>query len=128
MRALRVEFGGLEFVHFEMDPELADRILVKCGGPREQAPRPISATLQSHVCSTVFSEARALRNASDLADECGYGGARWWSVVWDCRDGACFFVPPKNGRRYIDYIDDWDSWEKSDKAVPSALRAPLPFI
>ena len=45
-------------------------------------------------------------------------GARWWSVVWDCRDGACFFVPHKNGRRYMDYVDDWDNWEKSDKAAP----------
>ena len=72
----RVDFGGLEFVKFEMSPELAERTVVKRIGPREEAPRPISTTLQAHVYSSVFSEARALRNASDLADECGHGGGR----------------------------------------------------
>ena len=38
--------------------------------------------------------------------------------MWDCRDGACFFVPHKTGRRYSDYIVEWDEWDKSDKAVP----------
>ena len=74
----RVEFGGLEFVKFEMSLELAERTVVKRIGPREEAPRPISTTLQSHVYSSIFSEARALRNASDLADECGHG------VVVEC--------------------------------------------
>ena len=74
MCSRRVDFGGLEFVEFEMEPELAERTVVKYIGPREEAPRPITTTLQSHVYSSLFSEARALRNASDLADECGYGG------------------------------------------------------
>ena len=47
-----------------------------------------------------------------------WGGARWWSVVWDGRDGACFFVPHKTGRRYSDYIVEWDEWDTSDKVVP----------
>ena len=70
----RVDFGGLEFVKFEMSPELAERAVVKRIGPREEALRPISTTLHAHVYSSIFSEARALRNASDLADECGHGG------------------------------------------------------
>ena len=28
------------------------------------------------------------------------------------------FMPHKTGRRYSDYIVDWDEWEASDKAVP----------
>ena len=70
----KVDFGGLEFVKFEISPELAERTVVKRIDPREEAPRPISTTLQSHVFSSIFSEARALRNASNLADECGHGG------------------------------------------------------
>ena len=70
----KVDFGGLEFVKFEMSLELAERAVVKRIGPREEAPRPISTTLQAHVYSSIFSEARALRTASDLADECGHGG------------------------------------------------------
>ena len=38
--------------------------------------------------------------------------------MWDCRDGARFFVPHKTGRRYSDYIVEWDEWDKSDKVVP----------
>ena len=113
-----MDFGSLEYIEFEMSPELANRTVVKRIGPREEAPRPISTNLQSHVFSTIFQEARALRTASDLADECGYGGIRWWSVVWDCRDGACFFMPHKSGKRYSDYIVEWDDWDASDRAVP----------
>ena len=50
----RVDFGGLEFVEFEMEPELAERTVVKYIGPREEAPRPIATTLQSHVYSSLF--------------------------------------------------------------------------
>ena len=50
-RSCAVDFGGLEFVEFEMSPEMAERTVVKRIGPREEAPRPISTTLQAHVFS-----------------------------------------------------------------------------
>ena len=33
-----------------------------------------------------------------------------------------FYIPRKFGRRYSDYVVQWEGWEKSDKAL--ALRIP----
>ena len=82
---------------FEMEEEMAERTVIKKIGPRKGPAVPIARNLEEHVFAAVFNEARALRDASDLADECGYGGSRWWSVVWDSRDGACFYLPHKFG-------------------------------
>ena len=46
-----VDFGGLEFVEFEMSPELADRTVVKRIGPREEAP---SACLNELAVARLF--------------------------------------------------------------------------
>jgi len=89
----KVDFGGLEYHEFEMEEELANGTVIKKIGPHKGPAVLIARNLEEHVFATVCNEARAPRDASDLAGECGYGGSRWWSIVWDPRDGACFLSP-----------------------------------
>ena len=63
----------------------------------------------------MLNTAKALRDASDLADECGEYGPRWWSVVWDSRDGASFSIPHMHGKRYSGLVANWRS---EDKGLP----------
>ena len=97
-RGRKVDFGSIEFHKFVMEDELAERTVIKRIGPRTKPVVPVSRNLEDHAFADVCNEARALRDASDLADELGYGGSRCWSVVWDSRDGACFYLPHKSGR------------------------------
>ena len=72
----KVDFGSLVFHEFVMEEEMAERTVIKKIGPRKGPVVPVTRTLEEHVFAAVFNEARALRDASDLADECGYGGSR----------------------------------------------------
>ena len=80
---------------------------------------PISTSLEEYAFLSGLNLAKAQRDASDLADECGRRGPRWWSVVWDSRDGASFFVPHMHGKRYSDLVVEWHS---EDKGLP--VRIP----
>ena len=70
----KVDFGSIEFHEFVMEDELAERTVIRRIGPRTKPVVPIARNLEDHVFAAVFNEARALRDASDLSDELGYGG------------------------------------------------------
>ena len=59
---------------------------------------------------------QAISQTNAVTEGCGGG------VLCGAVETEHAFVPHKSGKRYSDYIVQWDDWDASDKAVP--IRAP----
>ena len=115
----KVDFACIDVIHVPMSDEAAaNESLIRCKRSKGKHV-PISVSLEEYAFLSVLNLAKAQRDASDLADECGRRGSRLWSVVWDSRDGASFFVPHMHGKRYSDLVAEWRS---EDKGLP--VRIP----
>ena len=85
-----------------MDDDVASQDVRYVIRARQGEPVPVSKGLEEYMFLCELNKAKALRDACDLADECGQRCLSNWSVVWDSRCGASFFVPRSDGRRYSD--------------------------
>ena len=125
----KVDFGCVDFHHFPMNDDEIGVTLLKVNNKRKE-PKMLTVSIEVYEFLRYRGIATALRDACDLADECGELSSNSWSVVWDSRDGASFYFPDVQGRRFsdlkgfeaipvriprfraIDILDDW--WECFD--------------
>ena len=98
----RVDFSCLHITEFPMSEEAASRDVLYKVPVLVGDPVPLSESLENYGFFCAIGTAHALRDACDLADECGYPVVGRWSVVWDPHQCASFFVPRRDGRRYSD--------------------------
>ena len=111
--AKNVDFACVDILYFPMNQDEVDTVLKKVRHKTKE-PKRLSVGIEVYEFLRCRGTAMALRDACDLADECEQPHSPCWSVVWDSRDGASFYVPEVTGRRFSDL--------KSFESVP--LRIP----
>ena len=136
--AKKVDLACIDIHEYLMNKDEADKTLRKIKYKKKD-PKRLSMGVEEYEFLRLRGVASPLRDASDLADEFGNLSIGYWSIVWDSRDGASFYLPDVKGRRFsdmdsveslpiriprfraIEILDDW--WSRTLRERAGSLRA-----